>query len=526
MILGVNIDENTADTTTGAHADIAHGISGWYDCQQWTPDGYPLTNNAHCRSSMLGCPAGVYKMFFDGTATIAASWAGSISNVKKTGITTTADLTVNAADAAVMLTATGLTPADPLRNMHIWAPGYGPGTPNAGKLFRDEFTKWLAPFKVVRMIDWAGVNISKAAEVAKPTTTPTTWGSRVTPASWDQTNETTMGVAYEYHLALAKQAGTDWWINIPYLADDDYVRQLGVIIATAPPTMNVLVELANEVWNDGFGQWLQNFNRANTPPNMSVDGDVSTGKLVPYPNGQPGTNSNVRAARLYADRARQISYILRQQLGGHRFKMVLAGQCMWTMWLDEGLKFIQAKYGDMDRAFDVLAVAHYWPINMPAQGTPIATMAQQANAFIVGDLAAALTQHKTLASKYGLGLTCYESGQNYIPWFGDPPFKTNDLPVVMQTDPAIGTLYDASLSSMAASGVDLNMHNSFIRSWVKGGMYALQQTITEAPSVKWTAMQRYASGVVATTKPPAPLNGTVTIGGVAYQVIDGRIYAS
>jgi hypothetical protein len=446
---------------------------------------------------------------------------------------TAADLTITAPDNQIFWTVSGLNPADQFGNFHIWSPGYI-GT---GKTFRDEFTKWLTPFTTVRMIDWAAVNVDKQAVVdayaGKPganlaTTQPVEWANRVTPAAWNQTGMG--GVAYEYQMALAVQTGAAWWVNIPYMATDDYVRQLAILIdTTAPRGLVIIIELTNEDWNSGFGQWLQNYHRANTAPDaMAWDGDISTGVLVHYPNGQYGTDGNTRAARCYADRARQVSMILRTQLGSHRFKMVLAGQAVWTFWLQAGLDWTQARYGDVDRVFDSIAIAPYWPINQPPVGTSIPQMAQQAQAFIVGDLQTAIRQHRDLANKYKLGLVCYEAGQNYYPWYGDPPFKPTDFPAMFQTDPLMGVTYDQALASAADSGVTLYMHNSFIRPWTKSGMFALQQNITETPGPKWSSLARFAAG--PTTQPippstqPAPYNGSFVANGVTYQVIDGRIY--
>lgn len=520
MRLGINLDINT-DYTTGGWTDVSRLFTGWYNCQHYNADGYPLDNGAQCQSHMLGTAAGTYKLSFDGTAALTPSWGPTLASIAKSGSTTTADLIVPHANCLMMWTVTGLNNADQFRNLHIYAPGSTATSPT----FRPEWTKWLKPFTVVRSIDWACVNVSNGDISANPAlkTNPVAWSNRVAPTSWDQTSR---GVAYEYFLTLAQQAGIIPWINVPYMADDDYVRSLAKLCATYNLPVQY-VEVGNENWNNGFGQWRQNYDAANNPPNMAVDGDISTGSVVAYPGGQPGTNGNVRANRLAAERARHVGNIFRDVLGSHRVRIVLGGQHMNPQVATDGLAWVAAKYGDTDRAFDVLAIAPYFPISQPAaQGATLQSIAASAQAFITGDCASFIKQHKLIADKYGLSLVGYEGGQSYFPW-SDPPGGPGDLPTLLQTDPLMGQLYQAWLGVCAANGISLLNHCSFMRPWVKGGLFALQQDVTDVPGQKWTALANYNQAdpvIIAPSPAPAPapvpptLAGTISYGGQNYSV--------
>jgi hypothetical protein len=58
------------------------------------------------------------------------------------------------------------------------------------------------------------------------------------------------GVAWEYVVQLCNQTGTDLYANVQFLATDDYVRQLAILLKnTLDPQRKVYVEYSNELWN-------------------------------------------------------------------------------------------------------------------------------------------------------------------------------------------------------------------------------------------------------------------------------------
>jgi hypothetical protein len=50
------------------------------------------------------------------------------------------------------------------------------------------------------------------------------WEDRTTLNSVTQSR--TLGVAFEYVVELSNRLGTDAWITVPHLADDDFIRNL------------------------------------------------------------------------------------------------------------------------------------------------------------------------------------------------------------------------------------------------------------------------------------------------------------
>ena len=78
------------------------------------------------------------------------------------------------------------------------------------------------------------------------------WADRVTPSHRSQAKD---GVALEYQILLANQAGANPWFCVHHLASDDFVRQMATLVRdTLRPDLTIYVEHSNEVWNVAFPQ--------------------------------------------------------------------------------------------------------------------------------------------------------------------------------------------------------------------------------------------------------------------------------
>lgn len=63
------------------------------------------------------------------------------------------------------------------------------------------------------------------------------------------------GVALEYIISLCNELDAAPWINVPHLADDDYVTKLATMLRDKlRPDVKVYVEHSNEAWNAAFPQ--------------------------------------------------------------------------------------------------------------------------------------------------------------------------------------------------------------------------------------------------------------------------------
>ena len=72
----------------------------------------------------------------------------------------------------------------------------------------------------------------------------------MTDATWSR-----KGVPIEVMMALSTRLRAEPWVNIPHLADDDYVSRFASLVLEAlPDDFRVWVEYSNEVWNSQFSQ--------------------------------------------------------------------------------------------------------------------------------------------------------------------------------------------------------------------------------------------------------------------------------
>jgi hypothetical protein len=88
--------------------------------------------------------------------------------------------------------------------------------------FSRVFLSAIAPFHALRFMDYLATNGNIQQH----------WSDRVTPANATYNVEATgygwegKGGPWEYIIKLCNQTRKDAWINIPFDADDDYVRQV------------------------------------------------------------------------------------------------------------------------------------------------------------------------------------------------------------------------------------------------------------------------------------------------------------
>ncbi len=107
-----------------------------------------------------------------------------------------------------------------------------------------DYVAQLAPYKVLRMMDWSNINRNTEVE----------WADRGTQTSFNALGET--GIAWESVIDLVNQANADLWLNIPTMASDDYIEQLAKLVSAELDTERlVYIEYSNETWNTLFPQY-------------------------------------------------------------------------------------------------------------------------------------------------------------------------------------------------------------------------------------------------------------------------------
>jgi hypothetical protein len=500
-------------------ADAGRNASGFYSTNnqpfQYSLHGYPIGTNIAARANLwlLGCPAGDYNVTWQGNASV--NFVGSGGVTWKPIDANHGTLTLPAPCKFVQtqwgpnpsemsyIDVTSSDPAHPLDALHVWLPGYGPGTPHAGKLFHDQHLAIVRKFAGVRCMN--SLNVASGTEE--------NWAERVTLDHWDWSSK---AVPIEADIELAKEAGLKrLWVNIPIKANDDYVRNAARLYHDKLHGVELIVELANENWNwgGGFIGWPTVHHIANKVRPQAFDGAIVGGKLMPLDRDAQGnpiyvTDEYVRAARCAADRAREVALIF-QNVYRDRPRELLNVYCGCSAdprWITLGLEFLVAKYGS--HPFQLIGIAPY--VNFWAADGKYCKPTGPNGTFVLTDLFTAcdaylsdtnqpgipwqLVQHEALAKQYGVRLVDYEGGQHFFPQ--DKPYTGKDLSTQAQTDPRMGAMYDKYFATLHQYGVA--MHCDFLpigQPWNQFGYWADLQDYSDMANnpPRWAALMREAA---------------------------------
>jgi putative intracellular protease/amidase len=207
-------------------------------------------------------PGGIYTAWWDGTGTLR--WGGDVT-VTQTGMTPDghhfAPLNDTPGSQGIRLQLLADSPADHVRNIHVWMPDYN-GQSFVGQVwhpgasfspFHPLFLQRLAPFGTLRFMQDSETITSQVQH----------WSDR---RPWDYATQMSgmgfqNGIAPEYIIEMCNELKAYAWINIPHMADDNYVRNLATLVRdTLNPGLKIDLEWSNEVWNGATGfiphQWV------------------------------------------------------------------------------------------------------------------------------------------------------------------------------------------------------------------------------------------------------------------------------
>jgi hypothetical protein len=446
-------------------ADMMKSGMGWVsreDDGTWgkafpslTADGYPaaLAPGQHALNAVAWTGShfapGRYVVLWDGDGSISFP----LSNV------TVADSAPNRIAIDVVDTSGSLWVAidrtsatNPVRNLRFLWPGTE--ATYVGEPFNPVFLAKVAPFSLLRYMDWGATNGSPVVE----------WADRSHVG--DVTYATPAGVPIEVMIDLANTLHVDPWFCVPHQASDDYVRQFAQLLHDRlDPALHPHIEYSNEVWNTGFpqGVWANARSQA-----LELDS----------PFGQP--------AIFYAVRAVQVFKIAQSVWGADsgRIVRVLAGQSAWDNFLTHALA-----YQDTAANADVMAIAPYFSAAAAGDPAQVATtltlssdqIVDQMLANIRGDIKSQMTANAALAAKYKLKFKAYESGagdsSSYFP--ADKIDAMTALFASAHSNPRMRDVYAEYYGQWVAAGGDtMNQYND-VGGWSKWGLWGSLQYVTE-----------------------------------------------
>jgi hypothetical protein len=298
------------------------------------------------------------------------------------------------ADAIVPLNVRDLDPGAPVRNLDCRRADI-----SREIRFTPEFLTMLKGFRVLRFMDWQATNVGD----------PVSWATRHTPQTLTVKDHD--GVSVEDMVALAALSHTDAWFNMPWRADDDYVRHFAQYVHdTLPRNQHVYVELGNEVWNGMF------------PVTRLITQQGIDERL--------GASPKEAAIRNYGRRLIKVMDIWKQVFADNpgRLIRVASGQSADTYRTETLLA-----YPDLPKHVDAFATAPYFYYDNKDNPADVDQIYQRLTVGVDKALAESVAQ-KAIAARYGLRYVAYEAGQGIV--LADIPLAQR-----IQRDPRMYDLY-------------------------------------------------------------------------------------
>ena len=447
-----------------------------------------------------------YVLTYSGSAKVVASGAKIISTAPgKIVFEVTKDSTTQ------LIKVSDIDPAHPLTAMHVVREDQV-SLFQKGVVFNPELLEKIQPFSTLRFMDWGATNSSDLAH----------WEDRpmVGDRSWANSEG---GVPIEVMVDLSNQTHKNMWINIPFKADDNYVRQLLTYVRDhLDPKLQVHVEYSNEVWNFTFGQTKAALKKGDELWGVDANGD---GKIDPNDKAEhvaDGFN------QYYGYRAAQVASIANSVFSGTndaRLEMVMS--TFGTGTTASILKGIaKAGAGTASQLFDEYSIHTYFG-NL-GTGTPdeLATLMGWARSGQAGidaafkelqegklsgtismaDLAAKFAKHATLANSLGLELVAYEGGAAVLSTKVDAADRAdlNAFYKNLMNDPRMADLYRQMVDMFsAAGGKELLAFNDANPNTGNSGQWGALESIYQDSSVRYNVLTQLAQKGAGVSEAPS-----------------------
>ena len=331
-------------------------------------------------------PTGMYRLVVSGSGQVRL-W-GSANGTYQTPIDVLVPVNDNA-DRIIIEIDESLA-EDPITDIKFILPDYV--NTYQTQQFTNEILSFLSDFQSIRFMDWLETNDSDNIN----------WSERTSENYFTQTKNT--GVAWEYVIDLCNASQKDAWINIPHLANDDYIHQLALLFRDhLDPNLKVYLEYSNEIWNYSFSQ----FNEV-----------AALGEAIGY-TGQDGEQARKYTAKRSAD----IFYEFETAFGSDdRLVKVIPGRAAGGNTSNSILQYFNdAFYNPNQVTADALAIAPYFGNGVgnyiADNGLTESITIPEIIELMEDALLVAYERmdvNKTVADNFGLELMSYEAGQHLV----------------------------------------------------------------------------------------------------------------
>ncbi len=433
--IGINVSEMTYYSTEFIFKDLAKTmvavrIGSGFTEDQFDDDGYPLSLAAG-QSVSLGYgidtdyafPEGQYHVFYDGEGTLESAFnTATLQSTIELGHQVWT--VTHASDAQVGWRITATTPANHLRNLRIVMPGF-----EADYLddpIHPSFRAHWSGMKAFRFMDWLSINNSmvsewtemKGAGYITQVGYSGEWGNQVFGSD-------PRGASVALAVDVCNAMDADIWLCVPHRASDALIRSMAeVVLARLEPGRRVYLEFSNEVWNWGFDQ-AQECEDAGFA--LGLDGALE------YTVRRSGDIFSIWEEVWGAESSRVIN--------------VWAWQNVDDYWMLIGLDaFSDPVVNPLGSMPEFYASAPYFT---HGEGTPPATMDElfeetlfggETEEYCLAYLDRMNRRHLEILEPYGVELGCYEAGQHFTTFSGNPALDERVF-IPANRDERMGTCY-------------------------------------------------------------------------------------
>ncbi|HEX8547363.1 MAG TPA: hypothetical protein VF691_10410, partial [Cytophagaceae bacterium] len=337
-----------------------------------------------------------------------------IVNMVESGGLVTFDFEVLSLEGGIYLKIDGK-----ITDIQIMRPGYELNDP---RLITDECRDYLKPLRlqVIRLMGQSGCNSNFEREWKYRTPANAPFENYVRNGNDDNvgddrtcfderannpwlSNSLNQGRSFPWEKAidLCNYLDIDFYANLPVLVDLNYARELAKLVkARLKPSLNMYIEIGNELWNFGGGGAFLGFameisavhHMVQIEGDRTIMGDLS--KNISLETGSVGNGKwwGLSGFNAYEALRRWPSYRLKQFMDefakefgsvddggvGGRIRAVLAGQIAYGWGQDywfigrEGIEFIDKQFGlgTSKKCFYGIAVANYFNVHTPLLSSP------------------------------------------------------------------------------------------------------------------------------------------------------------
>jgi hypothetical protein len=423
---------------------------------------------------------GLYRLSYDGAGNISLFGAEIVSRAD-------GEIWFDYRPTGENMVAIIITDTDPqntgdyLRNIQVVKQEHIPAH-EAGQLFNPLWLDVIDDAHALRFMDWQETNNS----------TIVSWSDRPQEGHYTYHG----GVPVEVMVALANATGTEPWFNIPWDADDTYIRNFATYVRDhLDPDLRAHIELSNEVWNwmfdqardaaqsalDRFGRdigdgWVQEYG-ARSVEMAGVLDDVFVGaedrlvKVIATHTYWPGLEEALLIAPAWqalspANTAPHLSfdtYAITGYFGNSLGTDAKAPTVLqWISQSEAQARRDAAAQGLHGSAADAYFAEHRYDLaeNLAVRELRDGSVTGDAEDSLQG-LFELFRYHKSVADMHGLDLVMYEGGTHVVgigQWTGNAALT--DFFTHLNYSDGMGQLYTELLAGWASAGGTL--FNAFV----------------------------------------------------------------